>query len=113
MTYHLYSSRCVVPEAPGRWIKRTGASLVPQALCRHCPGDDPLAGPILAVVAKAGGALAVPPRPSSRLAAEAEEGHEAEAGETMKGTFKVCITTGPWKQGSLTATEHGTCSNPS
>lgn len=55
----------------------------------------------------------MPPRPSSRLAAEAEEGHEAEAGETMKGTCKVCITTGPWKQGSLTATEHGTCSNPS
>lgn len=53
------------------------------------------------------------PGPSSRLAAEAEEGDEAEAGETTKGTFKVCIITGPWKQGSLAATEHGTCSNPS
>ena len=85
-----------------------------QAFCRNCPADDPLAGPILAVAAKAGVALAVLPRPSSRLDAEVEEeGDEAEAGETMKGTFKVCIITGPEKQGRLAATEHGTCSNAS
>lgn len=76
----LYSSRCVVPEAPGRWIKRTGESLVPKTLCRNCPDDDPLAGPILAVAAKAGGALVVVPRRSSRVGAEEEvEGDEAEA----------------------------------
>lgn len=81
MTLPLYSSRCVVPEVPGRWIKRTGESLVPKALCRNCPDDDPLVGPILAVVAKAGGALAGVPRPSSRVDVEEEEeeGDEAEA----------------------------------
>uniref|UniRef100_A0A8C0NRY1 Uncharacterized protein n=2 Tax=Canis lupus TaxID=9612 RepID=A0A8C0NRY1_CANLF len=94
---HLYSSRCVVPEVPGRWIKRTGESLVPKALCRNCPDDDPLVGPILAVVAKAGGALAGVPRPSSRVDVEEEEeeGDEAEAGETTKGTFRVCIIIAP------------------
>uniref|UniRef100_A0A673TXE1 Uncharacterized protein n=1 Tax=Suricata suricatta TaxID=37032 RepID=A0A673TXE1_SURSU len=94
---HLYSSRCVVPEAPGRWIKRTGESLVPKALCRNCPADDLLVGSILVVAAKAGGALAVVPRPSSRVDGEEEVGDEAEAGETMKGTFRLCILTAPRK----------------
>lgn len=68
---------------------------MPKALWRNCPADDPLAGPMLAVAAKAGGALAVVPGPSSRLDGEEEVGDEAEAGETMKGTFRVCILTAP------------------
>lgn len=65
---------------------------MPTALCSDCPVDGPLAGPILAVAAKAGGARAVVPRPSSRVdVGEEEEADEAEAGE-MKGTFRVCIT---------------------
>lgn len=86
---HLCSSRCVVPEAPGRWTKRTGESPVPKALCPNCPVDGPLAWPILAVVAKAGGAPVAVPGPSSRVGVG--EGDEAEAAE-MKGTFRVCIT---------------------
>lgn len=64
---------------------------MPKSLCRNCLADDPLVGPVLAVAAKVGGALAVVPRPSSRVDVEEEEGDEAEAGETMKGTFRVCI----------------------
>jgi hypothetical protein len=70
---------------------------VPKALCRNCPADGPLAGPVLAVPAKAGGALAGAPRPSSWVddGEEEVEGDEAEAGETIKGTFSVCMITGP------------------
>uniref|UniRef100_A0A8D2DE77 Uncharacterized protein n=1 Tax=Sciurus vulgaris TaxID=55149 RepID=A0A8D2DE77_SCIVU len=97
---YLYSSRCVVPAAPGRWIKRTGESLVPKTLCRNCPDDDPLAGPILAVAAKAGGVLVVVPRPSSRVDVEEEvEGDEAEAGETMKDFFRGRMIKGPLEAG--------------
>lgn len=92
---HLRCNRCAAPKAPGQWIKRTGKSLMPQALCGNCRAGDPLAGPTVAVAAKAGGALAVVLRPSSRLAWEAEEGDEAEAGETVKGTLRACIVTAP------------------
>lgn len=73
---------------------------MPKTLCRNCPDDDPLAGPILAVAAKAGGALVVVPRRSSRVGAEEEvEGDEAEAGETVKGFFRECMIKGPLEVG--------------
>ena len=34
-------------------------------------------------------------RPSSRLDWEAEAGHEAEAGEPVKGTLRVCVVMAP------------------
>lgn len=70
---------------------------MPKAVCRNCQANDLLVGPILTVVAKAGGALAVVPRPSSRVDVE-EEGDEAEAGEMMRGPFRVCMITGPEKR---------------
>lgn len=84
----------MVPEVPGRWIKRTGESLVPKALCRNCPVDDPLVGPILAAAAKAGGAPAVVPKASSPVDV-GEEGDEAEAEERVKGSFRVRMVMGP------------------
>lgn len=94
---YLYSSRCVVPEVPGRWIKRTGESLVPKILFRNCLDDDPLAGPILAASSKAGGALVVEPRPSSRgdEVAAGLGGDEAESEETVRGMFRACMITEP------------------
>lgn len=68
---------------------------MPQTLCRNCLAGDPLVGPIVAVATKVGGALAVVARPSSRVAAEEEEGDKAEAGEMVKGAFSVCIIMGP------------------
>uniref|UniRef100_A0A3Q2I1A1 Uncharacterized protein n=1 Tax=Equus caballus TaxID=9796 RepID=A0A3Q2I1A1_HORSE len=100
---YLSSGRCAVPEAPGRWTKRE--SLVPKAVCRNCQANDLLVGPILTVVAKAGGALAVVPRPSSRVDVE-EEGDEAEAGEMMRGPFRVCMITGPEKRQVAASCSH-------
>lgn len=73
---------------------------MPKPLCRSCPAGDPLVGPILAVAAKVGGALAVVPRPSSRVDVEEEEGDEAEArllqdgpvSTPVDGATRVC----PW-----------------
>uniref|UniRef100_A0A8C6GMY7 Uncharacterized protein n=1 Tax=Mus spicilegus TaxID=10103 RepID=A0A8C6GMY7_MUSSI len=94
---YLYSSRFVVPEVPGRWIKRTGESLVPKILFRNCPDDDPLAGSILAAPSKAGGALVVVPGPSSRGddVAAGLEGAESESEETVRGSFRACMITEP------------------
>lgn len=60
---------------------------MPKILFRNCLGDDLLAGPGSATSSKAGGALAVVPRRSSRVDVEEVEGDEAEAEETVKGVF--------------------------
>uniref|UniRef100_A0A8C9H3A5 Uncharacterized protein n=1 Tax=Piliocolobus tephrosceles TaxID=591936 RepID=A0A8C9H3A5_9PRIM len=95
---YLYSSLCAIPAAPGLWIKRTGESLVPKALCRNCLDDDLPAWPISAVATKAGGVLAVVSRPSGQVDVEEEEGDKAEAGGT-KGTFRVCMLMQPLQMG--------------
>ncbi|CAI9167379.1 unnamed protein product [Rangifer tarandus platyrhynchus] len=89
---------------------------MPQALCGNCRAGDPLAGPIVAVAAKAGGAPAVVLRPSSRLDWEAEKGDEAEAGETVKATLRACIVMAPRRCAcppwSACPNANGVCSVP-
>lgn len=79
---------------------------MPKILFRNCLGDDLLAGPVSAASAKAGGAPVVAPRHSTWVdVAEEVEGDEAEAEETVKGTFRVCMITEPLKVGP--ALHHG------
>lgn len=90
-------------------MKKTGQSPEPRSLC---PDDDPLAEPILAACATVGGAPVVEPTLSSRgVSGELVEGDEAGAGETVRGTFRVCMVTAPLTHRGVSVPQPSTCSS--